>query len=114
MLSGASVRYRFYSRWGVTTGELSRIVFSYSVTFWLGLFALGGFALAMSPLPNAHALPASDLVVPLGWVLVALAVAYLLVTAIRTRPVQLGKYEFPLPSTRLAIAQLLVSVSTGL
>ena len=27
MLSGASVRYRFYSRWGVTAEELSRIVF---------------------------------------------------------------------------------------
>src|SRR5262245_56082375 len=26
MLSGASVRYRFYSRWGVTGEELSRIV----------------------------------------------------------------------------------------
>ena len=33
MLSGASVRYRFYSRWGLTPGDLSRIVFSYSVTF---------------------------------------------------------------------------------
>ena len=42
MLSGASVRYRFYTRWGVTAEELSRIVFSYSVTFWLGLLALGG------------------------------------------------------------------------
>ena len=42
MLSGLSVRYRFYTRWGVTAEDLSRILFSYSVTFWLGLFALGG------------------------------------------------------------------------
>ena len=35
MLSGASVRYRFYTRWGVTAKELSRIVVSYSVMFWL-------------------------------------------------------------------------------
>jgi len=110
MLSGASVRYRFYSRWGVTTGELSRIVFSYSVTFWLGLFVLGGFALAMSPLPSALALPASDLVVPVGWLLVALAFAYVLLTAIRKKPIQVGKYEFALPSTRLATGQLLISV----
>jgi phosphatidylglycerol lysyltransferase len=110
MLSGASVRYRFYSRWGVTPGELSRIVFSYSVTFWLGLFALGGFTLAVSPLPGAHALPVSDLVVPVGWVLVALAFAYPLLTAIRKKPIQVGKYEFALPSTRLATAQLLISV----
>jgi phosphatidylglycerol lysyltransferase len=110
MLSGASVRYRFYSRWGVTTGELSRIVFSYSVTFWLGLFVLGGFALAMSPIPSALALPASDLMVPVGWLLVALAFAYVLLTAIRKKPIQVGKYEFALPSTRLATEQLLISV----
>jgi len=41
LLSGASVRYRFYTRWGLSGEELSRIVFSYSVTFWLGLLALG-------------------------------------------------------------------------
>src|SRR5262245_28642803 len=35
MLSGASVRYRFYTRWGVPAEELPRIVFSYVVTFWL-------------------------------------------------------------------------------
>jgi phosphatidylglycerol lysyltransferase len=42
MLSGASVRYRFYTRWGITAEELSRIVLSYAVTFWLGLLLLGG------------------------------------------------------------------------
>ena len=61
MLSGASVRYRFYTRWGVTAEELSRIVFSYSVTFWLGLLALGGLSLAVSPLPDARELPAHQL-----------------------------------------------------
>src|SRR5689334_3927949 len=28
MVTGASIRYRFYSRWGVTAGDLSKIVFS--------------------------------------------------------------------------------------
>ena len=53
MLSGASVRYRFYTRWGVTAEELSRIVFSYLVTFWLGLLALGGLSLAREPAAGA-------------------------------------------------------------
>jgi phosphatidylglycerol lysyltransferase len=30
VLSGASVRYRFYTRWGITAEELSRIVFFYA------------------------------------------------------------------------------------
>ena len=41
MVTGASIRYRFYSRWGITGRDLSKIVFSYSVTFWLGLFGVG-------------------------------------------------------------------------
>ena len=65
--SGASVRYRFYSRWGVTAQELSRIVFSYSVTFWLGLFALGGLSLAASRLPDGQAVPLRAVLVPAGW-----------------------------------------------
>ena len=46
MLSGASVRYRFYARWGVTAPELSRIIVAYATTFWLGLLLLGGVSLA--------------------------------------------------------------------
>src|SRR5262245_9885617 len=49
LLSGASVRYRFYTRWGIGREDLSRIVFSYSTTFWLGLLALGGLSLALGP-----------------------------------------------------------------
>ena len=66
MLSGGSIRYRFYTRWGVTAEELSRIVFSYSVTFWLGLFALGGLSLAVAPIPDVAGAPARSLLVGAG------------------------------------------------
>src|SRR3954451_155782 len=75
MLSGASVRYRFYSRWGLSGEELSRIVFSYSVTFWLGLLALGGISLAVSPVAAAGGVTARA-VAPVGWLLSAAALAY--------------------------------------
>ena len=73
VLSGASVRYRFYSRWGLTPGDLSRIVLSYSVTFWLGLLALGGLSLALRP-PDAAGLNAA-IGRAAGWTLVATSVA---------------------------------------
>ena len=68
MLSGASVRYRFYTRWGVTAEELSRIVVLYSVTFWLGLLALGGLSLDRQ-LPHREALPVASRPAarPVGW-----------------------------------------------
>jgi len=110
MLSGASVRYRFYSRWGVTAGELSRIVFSYSVTFWLGLVALGGLSLAVGPLPGAEGVPGHLLLRVVGWLLMATVAAYLVAAAVRTTPVRLFRLSVRLPTARIAIAQLLVSM----
>ena len=109
MLSGASVRYRFYTRWGVNAEELSRIIFSYSVTFWLGLLALGGLSLALSPLPRAHEMPAHQLVAPIGWLLMLTSVAYVVATVVRRHPIRIRKFELPLPSPRIALAQLAIS-----
>ncbi|MBP7779666.1 MAG: bifunctional lysylphosphatidylglycerol flippase/synthetase MprF [Acidobacteria bacterium] len=109
MLSGASVRYRFYSRLGVTAEELSRIVFSYSVTFWLGLLALGGAALAMSPLPPVPGVPAHPLVAGAGWLLMALVTAYVAATALNRGPLRLYRFTLPLPNLNLTLRQLAIS-----
>ena len=109
MLSGASVRYRFYTRWGVTAEELSRIVFFYATTFWLGLLLIGGISLATSPLPADLQIPARTFVVAAGWLLALLVVAYLAATWIRATPIRLSRFELPLPPPQLAVAQLVVS-----
>jgi phosphatidylglycerol lysyltransferase len=109
MLSGASVRYRFYTRWGVTAEELSHIVFSYSVTFWLGLFALGGLSLVVAPLPGARELPAHRLLTLAGWLLMLVPVAYVVIATFRRRPLRLWRVELPMPSPRIAAAQLVLS-----
>jgi phosphatidylglycerol lysyltransferase len=109
MVSGASVRYRFYSRWGVTGEELSRIVFFYVTTFWLGLLLIGGISLATSPLPQDLELPAPFVVVIAGWLCAWLAVAYVGATWIWRDPVRLSRLEVTLPPPRLAAAQLAIS-----
>src|SRR5262245_36459004 len=109
MLSGASVRYRFYRRWGVTAEELARIVFSYSVTFWLGLLALGGLSLALHPPPLAAALPGRPLLAAIGVALMLLPAIYLAATLVRRTPFRVGRFELPLPRFRIAVAQLSVS-----
>jgi len=108
-LSGFSVRYRFYTRRGVTIEELSRLAFSYSVTFWLGLLALGGLSLALDPLPSARELPASWVIGFTGWLLALLPLAYLIATGVRHTPLRFRRFDVPLPSPRLAAAQLALS-----
>jgi phosphatidylglycerol lysyltransferase len=108
MLSGASVRYRFYSRWGLSGEELARIVFSYSVTFWLGLLALGGISLAAGP-HFAIARVSSRMLEPAGWVLVAAAIGYVGAAAAGGCAFRLGPYNFPLPPLNIAVTQLVLS-----
>lgn len=110
LLSGASVRYRFYTRWGVTAEELSRVVFSYVVTFWLGLLLLGGLSLARSPLPDELGIPFVSLVAPIGWLLMLVSVGYVAAAALRLGPIRFRAIELPLPSARLALSQLAISV----
>ena len=109
MLSGTSVRYRFYTRWGITGEELSRIVFFYVTTFWLGLLLIGGVSLATSQLPNDLRVPGRPFVVVTGWLLVLLVVGYVAATWIRTTPVRLSRFVVPLPTPRLALAQVAIS-----
>jgi len=109
MLSGASVRYRFYSRWGITGEELSRIVFSYSVTFWLGLFALGGLSLLVTPLPASDQLSGRFAMVA-GWMLLVIPALYLIATVVRRSPLRLWKFRLRLPTPGVAVAQLAISI----
>jgi phosphatidylglycerol lysyltransferase len=110
VLSGASVRYRFYSRWGLTPGDLSRIVISYSVTFWLGLLSLGGLSLALRPPAAAWRSGLSAAVArTAGWSLVALCVAYVVTASVRRSPLRIRSLELSLPPASIALGQLLVS-----
>jgi phosphatidylglycerol lysyltransferase len=109
MLSGASVRFRFYTRRGVTAEELSRIVFSYSVTFWLGLFLLGGSSLVLSPLPTAGELPGHQMRFVAGLALMLVAPAYVVATILRRKPLRIRDFELPLPAVRIAVAQVAIS-----
>ncbi len=107
MLTGASLRYRFYSRWGVSAADLSRIILSYTVTFWLGLLVLGGASLFFG-----GALPgplASPLMAPVAILLIVLPFAYVGAAMLRREPIRVASFEIPLPPPGVAVAQLAVS-----
>ena len=110
MLSGASVRYRFYTRWGVTAEALSRIVFSYALTFWLGLLALGGLSLVLDPLPMPWIGASPSMIAAVGWVLIGLVTATLVLTAVRREPLRVRRFTWPVPTTSQALQQLAVSM----
>ncbi|HSD26660.1 MAG TPA: bifunctional lysylphosphatidylglycerol flippase/synthetase MprF [Vicinamibacteria bacterium] len=110
MLSGAAVRFRSYTRWGVGAAGLSRIVLFQTTTFWLGLLVLGGATLGFAPHPWLRALPGAGLARGLGLALLGLGLAYALLPLVRRAPLRLGRFEVPVPTARLAAGQIALSV----
>jgi phosphatidylglycerol lysyltransferase len=105
-VSGAAVRFRLYSAWGLSPLEIAKVVGFTSLTFGLGAMALGGLVLLVEP----EVVPWLGDHVP-RWALQALAVplwglvlAYIVLSRF-VRHLRLFGYEIDLPTPRLAILQ---------
>lgn len=109
IISGTSVRYRFYSRWGLGGADISRIVVFYTGTFWLGFLVLAGWSMAADPHPGLEALLGETAVAVTGWGLLATALAYVVLAAVRRAPVALWKWTLPVPPLRTVAMQYLLS-----
>ena len=109
LLSGTSARYRFYSRWGLSAEELSRIVLFYSGTFWLGLFVLGGWSLLVVPAAELPAFAAPLVVRLCGGLLLLAAAGYAAAPFLWRRPVRVRGFEVALPRPRLVAVQFALS-----
>jgi phosphatidylglycerol lysyltransferase len=110
LFTGAPVRYRLYSFWGLTTDQILRIVVFVTTTFWVGVLAVGGAILltAPPPLPDSIPLPPVGMRVIGALLLVALA-AYLAWGANPAREVRVAGFTFPAPGLPLALRQILVA-----
>jgi len=111
-ITGASIRYRFWSGWGLSAPEIAQGIAFTTVTFWLGVFAVGGAALVFESgsLAPVHAL--SPVVWRLiGAGLVGAVVAYLLWAALFRGSMTLRGWKFTAP--RLSMAMIQVATSSA-
>jgi phosphatidylglycerol lysyltransferase len=111
LLSGGPVRYRFWSVWGLSTSEIAQAISFAGATFIIGMVAVAGGVFLLEPRSTIDLLhlPVSTLK-PLGAVCLLLVAGYLVLTTTRYKTFRLFEWEFPVPSTRLALAQLAVAV----
>jgi phosphatidylglycerol lysyltransferase len=109
LLSGTSARYRFYSRWGLSGQEISRVVLFYSGTFWLGLLVLGGWSLAMGPAIGLEEIAPIWIARGAGWLLLATALAYPAFALARRSPIVVAGTEIALPPIALVLGQFVLS-----
>jgi uncharacterized membrane protein YbhN (UPF0104 family) len=110
LISGA-IRARFYDRYGVSLTQVAGTTVFAAASFGVGLAALSGAGLLLA----SHADLARTAIPPtigraLGVALLAAALGYVLLCALRRRPLTGFGRSVALPSARDALAQLVLGV----
>lgn len=107
MLTGASVRSRLYSAWGLSTTTIARIIGFTAATLWLGVLAVAGLALTLEPATIAPLLHLSTgLALAAGGLSLGIVAAYL-AWCVRGKPLLLLRgWRFEPPAIGLALGQL--------
>jgi len=107
VVTGAAVRYRLYSQWGLDRAETARVITLNTVTYVAGLLASAGLAFALQPVlvPGFLRLPLHS-ARPLGVVCLAVVAAYLAWSSRSGGDLRLWRWELPRPTLRRALAQI--------
>ena len=112
IIGGSAARYRIYSALGVSANDLTELILFCSLTFWLGLFAVGGAVLVLEwqslPVPQQLHLPFQSIWM-IGIVFLLLVGVYMVGVALRRRPLNIRGWQLPVPSLALAAGQIGVS-----
>ncbi len=110
LFSGAPLRFRMYTAWGLSAMEVTALVAFNAVSFWLGMLGVGGVALLLAggQSPAGLHLPFASLR-PLGGLALVPVAAYVAVCALRRAPVEIGRWRWEVPPLRLAVGQLVVA-----
>ncbi|MDB6086310.1 MAG: hypothetical protein JWN43_4191, partial [Gammaproteobacteria bacterium] len=109
-LSGGAIRYRAYSPLGLTAKQIGTVIAFGTLTFVLGAAVLLGLSLLSRAALSGSVLHVHTSVVVLaGCVLLGVVGAYLWLACSRHKTLRYGKIVIPVPSPRIAFAQVAVA-----
>jgi len=109
-LASASIRYRFWTAWGLSAVEVAEGVAFTTVTLWLGVATVGGVACLAGTILVTGLVPMSAAVLrSLGVLLLAVPIAYFLWNVRARREFSIGGWRFSAPGPRLAALQILTA-----
>jgi glycosyltransferase 2 family protein len=109
VLTGGTVRYRIYTRAGIKPVDIAMIILLCGWTFWLGIVAVAGLGLIISP---DLATPFKDLAPSAerwaGAILLLGTLSYLLLATLWRREFRLWSYRFFIPDGRETVLQIII------
>ena len=113
LLTGTSIRYKFYSELGLSGNNITQVVLACSVTFFLGLFFICGLALISFPAEQLSDLPLPTWFFSLNRVIGILmllgVISYFVFSLMWKRSIQFRGFELAPPIFSLSLKQFLVS-----
>lgn len=110
VFSGSLVRYRAYTVKGLNAAEIGMLVAFCSFTFALGIVLLTGIVLVVQPELSdrfVDVLP-MEASAATGFVLLGLVLLYVLGSALKLRPLRIGRLEISYPRLPIVARQLLI------
>lgn len=108
-LSSGAIRYRFYSRWGLSTEDVAKVILFCGMTVALGLATLGAAAIFLRPDDVAKMAGLSDEAISVAALgCLTFPVLYLVLSAFLRKPLHIRKWRFQMPSLPIAAGQLVV------
>ena len=111
-LSSGAVRYRFYSRWGLSAGQVAKVILFSGVTVGLGLATLGGIGLLLYPAEAEGLVGLDDAsIMALAIACLAAPVIYVALAASVRKPLRFRKWSLQLPRLPLAVGQVVVGTA---
>lgn len=113
LLTGTSIRYKFYSELGLSGNNITQVVLACSVTFFLGLFFICGLALISFPAEQLSDLPLPTWFFSLNRVIGILmllgVISYFVFSLMWKRSIHFRGFELAPPIFSLSLKQFLVS-----
>jgi phosphatidylglycerol lysyltransferase len=108
ILTSGSIRYRFYSSWGFSALEITKIIWFCLVSFWLGYLFLTGIGLLAAPPTHIFSFPvvSTALLRTGGFLFLLLVVGYLALSKVKKAPFRFFKWDLSMPPLRLALGQI--------
>jgi len=114
VLSGSTIRYKYYSEWGISPKQIAKAITFCTITFWLGMLAVAGIFLTLHPIVFPASSIFSNLIFfrgqMLGPLMLVIVVAYFFIGILRKTPLKIIGSEYIIPSNRLAFLQLLIGM----
>lgn len=108
-LSSGAIRYRFYARWGLSAGDVAKVILFCGTTVGLGLSVLGGVGLLLYPAAAGGLLGLGrPALIGIAAACLAAPVVYLGLAAFLRRRLRLGRWTLELPLLPLAAAQVAI------